>query len=190
MALGEDPTQGLNDTKLTAEEKNLINFITECRKEFYLSLHYNGGNSYLLINGVQIHKFKTKDSVIIAISLCLGNVFKRLFSTIIGFIGSNGKAIPLKCVSTNNQKCKTRPDITNINSNEPFFYPFFYLENKCSGSCNDINDRYAESCVPNVVKNTSLSLFNLMSRTNETCYVSWYEPCACKCRLDASGCNN
>ena len=80
MALGEDPTQGLNDTKLTAEEQNLINF-TECRKEFCLSLHYNGGNSYLLINGVQIHKFKTKDSVIIAISLCLGNVFKRLFST-------------------------------------------------------------------------------------------------------------
>ena len=114
----------------------------------------------------------------------------RLFITIIGFIGSNANAIPLKCASTNNQKCKIRPDITNINSNELFFYPYSVLENKSSGSCNDINDRCAELCVPNVVKNTSLNVFNLMSRTNETCYVSWHDPWAYKCKLDASGCNN
>ena len=59
MVLGEDPTQRLNDTKLTAEEKYLINF-TECRKEFCLRLHSNEGDSYLLINGVEIHKFKQK----------------------------------------------------------------------------------------------------------------------------------
>ena len=44
--------------------------------KFCLSLHYNGANSYLFVNGTEIHKFKTKDSGIVAVSLCLGNVSK------------------------------------------------------------------------------------------------------------------
>ena len=46
--------------------------------------------------------------------------------------------------------------------------------NKCSGSCNNINDSYAKLCIPDVVKNISNEVFNLMSRTNETRYTSWY----------------
>ena len=46
----------------------------------------------------------------------------------------------LKYVSMNNQECKIRPEIININSNEPSFYPYSILTNKCSGSCNNIND--------------------------------------------------
>ena len=49
-------------------------------------------------------------------------------------------AIPLKCVPMNNQECKVRPKILNINGNEPSFYPHSILVNKCSGSCNNIND--------------------------------------------------
>ena len=45
-------------------------------KKFYLSLHYNGANSYLFVNGTEIHKFKAKDSEIVATPLCLGNVSK------------------------------------------------------------------------------------------------------------------
>ena len=52
-----------------------INFtITE--KKFRLSLHYNGENSYLFINGTEIIKFKAKDSKIAASPLCLGNISK------------------------------------------------------------------------------------------------------------------
>ena len=47
---GEGPTQGLDDTTLTAEKKYSIN-CTENGKRFCLSLHYNGGNSYLFVNG-------------------------------------------------------------------------------------------------------------------------------------------
>ena len=43
---------------------------------FCLSLHYNGVNSYLLVNGTEIYKFKAKDSKIIAVPLCLGNISK------------------------------------------------------------------------------------------------------------------
>ena len=57
-------------------------------------------------------------------------------------------AIPLKYVSINNQECKVRPEIININSNKPLFYPYSIKVNKCSGSCNDINDPYSKLCVP------------------------------------------
>ena len=86
----------------------------------------------------------------------------------------------------NNQECKIRPEIININSNEPSFYPYSILVNKCSGSCNNINDSYVKVCVPDVVKNMNIKVFILMSRTNETCHIQWHETCKCKCRLDAN----
>ena len=52
-----------------------INF-TVTKKKFYLSLHYNGVNSYLFVNGIEIYKFKAKDSEIVATPLCLGNISK------------------------------------------------------------------------------------------------------------------
>ena len=97
---------------------------------------------------------------------------------------------PLKCVSINNQKCKIRPEIININSNEPSLYPYRIKINKYSGSCNNINDPYAKLGVPDVVKSIKVKVFNLMSRTNETRRLEWHETCKCKCRLDASVCNN
>ena len=50
-----------------------INF-TVTEKKFCLSLHYNGVNSYLFVNGTEIYKFKAKDSEIVAAPLCLGNM--------------------------------------------------------------------------------------------------------------------
>ena len=50
--------------------------ITVTKKEFCLSLHYNGANSYLFVNGTEIIKFKVKDSAIVAGLLCLGNISK------------------------------------------------------------------------------------------------------------------
>ena len=41
-----------------------------------MSLHYNGANSYLFVNGTEIYKFKAKDSAIVASPLCLGNISK------------------------------------------------------------------------------------------------------------------
>ena len=52
---------------------------------------------------------------------------------------------PLEYVSMNNQKCKVRPEIVNVNSNEPVLFPFSIKTSKCSGSCNNINDPYPKS---------------------------------------------
>ena len=74
LVLGKGPTQELEST-LTAEKMYSINF-TVTKKKFCLSLHYNGGNSYLFVNGTEIIKFKAKDSKIVASPLCLGNISK------------------------------------------------------------------------------------------------------------------
>ena len=74
LILGKGPTQGLEHT-LTAEKMYSINF-TVTKKKFCLSLHYNGANSYLFVNGTEIIKFKAKDSEIVATPLCLRNISK------------------------------------------------------------------------------------------------------------------
>ena len=72
--LGRGPTQGLEST-LTAEKMYSINF-TVTKTKFCLSLNYNGGNSYLFVNGTEICKFKAKDSAMVASPLYLGNISK------------------------------------------------------------------------------------------------------------------
>ena len=75
LILGRGPTQGLGEHSLTAEKMYSINF-TVTKKKFCLSLHYNGANSYLFVNGTEIYKFKATDSKIVASPLCLGNISK------------------------------------------------------------------------------------------------------------------
>ena len=74
LVFGIGPTQGLELT-LTAEKMYSINF-TVTNKIICLSLHYNGANSYLFVNGTQIYKFKAKDSEIVVGPICLGNISK------------------------------------------------------------------------------------------------------------------
>ena len=100
---------------------------------------------------------------------------KQIFISTVMFFGSLSSVSPLECVSLNNQECKVRPGIVNINSKESVFYPFSIRTSKYSGSCNNINDPYAKLCVPDVVKNLNVKVFNLMSRTNETRHVEWHE---------------
>ena len=56
----------------------------------------------------------------------------------------------------NSQECKVRPEIVNFNSDKPVFYPFSIKTSKCSCSCNNINDPYAEMSVPGVIKNINV----------------------------------
>ena len=74
LVLGKGTTQGLEHT-LTSEKMYSINF-TVTKKKFCLSLHYDGANSYLFVNGTEIYKFKAKDSDIVASPLCSGNISK------------------------------------------------------------------------------------------------------------------
>ena len=114
---------------------------------------------------------------------------KKVFVLGLTVLSSN-ITVALYCVSINNQESKVRPKIADINSNNPMFYPFSVKVNKCSGNCNNINDPYAEICVPDTVKDLNVRVFNLMSRTNETRHIKWHESCKCICRLDKIICNS
>ena len=70
------------------------------------------------------------------------------------------------------------------------FFPFSIKTSKCSGSCNSIIDLYTNMCVPDVVKNLNVKVFDLVSRTNETRHIEWQETCKCKCRLNSNVYNN
>ena len=94
----------------------------------------------------------------------------------------------LNCISMNKQVYKARPEIINVNSNNPVFYPFSIKTSKCSGNCNNVNDPYAKICVLDVVKNLNFKVFNLTSRDKQITHIKWHE--ACICRLDAIVCNN
>ena len=83
----------------------------------------------------------------------------------------------LECVSINNQECKTRTKIININKNQQLFHPFSIKVNKCSKVCININNPNAKLCVSNVVKNINVKVFNLMSWNNQTKHIEWHKTC-------------
>ena len=71
--MGDGLTQGINDTTLYAEKNYWRNF-TDPGKNFVLTLHYNGNDSYLFVNGRQELKFKCKTDQLIKEEICLGNL--------------------------------------------------------------------------------------------------------------------
>ena len=89
LILEKGPTQGLGEPLLSAEKMYSINFI-KVNTKFCLNLHYNGADSYLFVNGTEIHKFKVKDSEIIPNNLCLGNVWKDFSESKMKKTGFNG----------------------------------------------------------------------------------------------------
>ena len=75
---------------------------------------------------------------------------KKIFYIGSLFLSSLVSKTPLSCISTKNQERKVRPEIINVNNNNPIFYPFSIKINKCSGNYNNINNPYAKICVPDV----------------------------------------
>ena len=114
---------------------------------------------------------------------------KKIFYIGSLFLSSLVSTTPLGCISIKNQECKVRPEITNVNSNNPIFYHFRIKINKWSGNFNNINNPFAKICVPDVIKDLNVKVFYLMPRTNETRFIKWHETCKCICRLDGIICN-
>ena len=118
------------------------------------------------------------------------NLVKQIFIPTMMLFNSLLNVNPLECISLKNQKCKVRPEIVGVSSNNSIFYPFSIKTNKCIGNCNNINDSYTRICVPDVVENLNVKVFNLISRTNETGDIKWHKTCKYTCRLDSIICNN
>ena len=80
------------------------------------------------------------------------------------------KVNTLECLPVIIRKCMPRPKILDANEGvgEALFYPYNVLVNKCSGSCDTINDPMARLCVPNIIKNVNVKVYNFLMRLNET----------------------
>ena len=102
------------------------------------------------------------------------------------------KTKALECVSVINQKCTPRPKILNVNKgiDEALFYLYNVLINKCSGSYNTLDNPVSKICVPKIIKNVNMQVYNFLTRLNETRNVLWHESCKCVCRLNSSMCNS
>ena len=94
--------------------------------------------------------------------MIFGFIKKCFFTAMTFFYFNLPNLNSLECVSMNNQEWKIRPEIININTNEPVFYPYSIKINKCKASSNTINDPYAKICVPDSIKNTNIKVFDLM----------------------------
>ena len=86
-----------------------------------------------------------------------------------------------------NQEFKVREVVIN---NDYMLFPFSIKVNRCNGHCNNISNPYSRVCVPNVIKNITAKVFNLMSWKNKIKQIKWHESCRRVCRLDAIICNN
>ena len=89
LILGFGPAHGLDEHSLTAEKIYSINF-TKANTRFCLSLHYNGANNYLFVNGKKSRKFTANDLEIVPNNLCFGNVSKDFSASNIKKTGFNG----------------------------------------------------------------------------------------------------
>ena len=126
----------------------------------------------------------TKHNINHIYKMWLINLTISLFSLI--------KTRALECVSVINQKCMPRTKILDVNKGvgEALFYPYNVSMNKCSGSCNTLDNPIAKMCVPNIIKRINMKVYNFLMRLNETRNVLWHERCKCVCKLNSSVCNN
>ena len=94
------------------------------------------------------------------------------------------KTKALECVSVVNQICMPRPKILNVNERigEALFYPYNVLVNKCSGSCDTLDNPMSKICVPKIIKNVNMKVYNFLMRLNESC--------ECVRKLNSSVCNS
>ena len=69
-------------------------------------------------------------------------------------------------------------------------YPYNIKADRCIGSCNNITNPYSSVCVPDVIKNVTVKVFNLIPQQNELKNISFHESCKCDCLLNETVCND
>ena len=109
----------------------------------------------------------------------------KIISLLINLFGII-KTKALECVSAINRKCMPRPKILDVNEGlgEALFYSYNVLVNKCSGSCDTIDNPMATLCVPGIIRRANMQVYNFLMSFNETRNVLWHESCKCVCKLN------
>ena len=104
------------------------------------------------------------------------------------FLMTVSSAMTIKnCLLLKNQKCKVRKGIAD---NDSMTFPYKIKVDRCLGSCNDVENPYFKVCLPDIVKNISVKVFDLVSQQNKFKNINFHESCKCGCLLDEKVCNN
>ena len=175
-------------------EKVYSQIFIQASKKFALSLHYNGDDSYLFVNGKQELKFKSKTEHFIKEMLCMGNLSDQWTASESEKTGLPGNiydfVVDYEAIVGIGPIYDFHRYLIDLNKDEPVFYPLIIKVNKCGGDCNNINDPMAKLCVLDIVRDMNVKVFNLLSRINETKKIIWHETCKCVCRLTSAICND
>ena len=92
-----------------------------------------------------------------------------------------------KCISLKKQEWKVTEVVIN---NEYMTYPYDIKLNICNGNCNNITNPYSRVCIPDIIKNVTVKIFDLISQQNKIKQMIFHESCKCVCRLNPIFCNN
>ena len=76
------------------------------------------------------------------------------------------ESLVTKCLSLNNEPCMVRLTLTDLNSLELNYYPFMISLDKCSGSCNSVDDLSTKIRVWSETKDVNVRVLNMITRTN------------------------
>ena len=115
------------------------------------------------------------------------NMFIALLTSIVN------ASYHIKCVSISNQKCKIQLTLINLHPNEhsqELHYPFVVKLDRCSGSCNTLNDLSKKLCVPNKTDALNIHVFNMITGVNEPKILTKHISCKYKCKFDKRKCNS
>ena len=104
-------------------------------------------------------------------------------------LANSGNLLPnsKNCLLLKDQKCGVKKVIAG---NDYITFPYKIKVNTCIGSCNNIINPYSKVCVPDIVKNISVKVFDLISQQNKFSQVSFHESCKCDCLLNETVCND
>ena len=91
-------------------------------------------------------------------------------------------------ISWSNQKCQIQPTLTNLHPNKQSqefqYYSFAIKLERCAGICNNLNDLSSKVCIPNKTEDLNLSVFNLITRINESKILTEHTSCKYICKTD------
>ena len=81
-----------------------------------------------------------------------------------------------------------RPTLIDLNPIKLNYYSFMISIDKCSGSCNDVDDLSTKRCASSETKDVNVTVFNMITKINEIKTLVKHISYDCKCKLCRS-CN-
>ena len=91
------------------------------------------------------------------------------------------------CFLLKDQECSVKKIMIN---DDYMTFPYNIKVDRCTGNCNNITNPYSRVCLPDITKNVTVRVFNLISQQNEMKEISFHKSCKCDCLLNETVCNN